>query len=901
MRSTRPPWFARRLLAAIVPQRYRAEVEGDLEEGFLLRCERTGRVRARLWYWRQLLSTDSLRFRRAARPPVLRPSPPERRNTMILDGLRVDLMYALRGLRRRRVFTLAIIATLALGIGLSTAVFTAVNAVLLRPLPYPDGDELVMVFRTVPRFGFERSVASYPDFVDWRDRASTVADMAAYGYAETTWFGDDGAEKWTGRRVTRNLLPLLGVEPQLGRGFTAEEDRPGGAPAIILSHGLWLSRFGGDAGVLGTTLRFNDEDRTVVGVMPAGFEFPGPETAFWTPLRGDNARMERDTNFLQVIARLDNGATAADAQTEIAALAAAIDASAPDANRDYGIFVESRRAFVVHGVRRALLVFAGSVALVLIIACVNVANLMLVRATTRRGEIAVRAALGAGNGRVLRLLLTESAVLGALGVCLGLGLAEVLLRLTLAYGAGQLPRAGEVSLDASALGFGIALSILCCLVFGAAPAWVGAPASGMAAARLSGDSVASRGGRAAQHALVTLQVALALVLAVSAALLLNSFARLTAVNPGFDPRGVVAGRVALPRAPEPAMENMSEEQMMAMMRDQLLARDAFVSTLLAQASALPRVEATGAGYALPLGQGGFSRTMIPEGGETGEKESPGIAGNVVQGDYFVAMGMPLVAGRAFGPDDRFDTQPVMMVNEALAATFWPGADPVGKRVRLGGPDNPWVTVIGVVADVRDESLDAEPQPRYYRSLSQVGWPDALFVVVRSGDDAEATIAGLRRIVTRLDPRLPLTDVTTMASLIDSDLAAPRLRTLVLILFGTLATVLALVGAYGVVSFVVANRRRELGVRMAIGASGRDLVRMVLARELRSVLAGVLVGLGGAMATARLLGGLLYDVAPFDPLTYAVVATLMVVAVAAACYLPARRAARIAPNEVLHAE
>jgi predicted permease len=349
------------------------------------------------------------------------------------------------------------------------------------------------------------------------------------------------------------------------------------------------------------------------------------------------------------------------------------------------------------------------------------------------------------------------------------------------------------------------------------------------------------------------------------------------------------------------MDSMTEDRLMAMMRDQLAARDAFVATLLEQARALPRVAAAGASYALPLGQEGFSRTMTPEGGETAGQESPAIAGNVVDGDYFAAMGMRVVAGRAFTAADRFDAPPVMMVNETLAATFWPAADPVGKRIRLGGPDNPWVTVIGVVADVHGDALDAEPQPRYYRSLSQVGWPDALFVVVRSGVDAESIAAGLRRIVTRLDPQLPLTDVTTTTGLIDSDLAAPRFRTMVLTVFGTLATVLALIGAYGVASFVVADRRRELGVRMAIGASGRDLVRMVLARELRPVLAGVLLGLAGTVAAARLLAGLLYGVTPFDPLTYATVATLMVVVMAAACYLPARRAASVAPNEVLRAE
>lgn len=904
MNNPRPPRLAARLLVLLLPAPHRDQILGDLREGFALRVARDGRLRPRLWYWRQLLSTDLLLLHREARTTAPRPAPRRKNVTMIFDGITTDLAYALRGLRKTPLFTITTLTTLALGIGLSTAIFTAVNAVLLRPLPYPDGDELVMVFRTVPRFEMARSVASYPDFVDWRERVSTLDDIAAYGYAEATWLGDDGAEKWTGRRVTRNLLALLGAEPAHGRGFTEAEDRAGGPAAIILSHGVWQTRFGADPAILGTSLRFDDETRTVVGVMPAGFAFPGPETSFWLPLRGDVARMERDTNFLQVIGRLADGSTVADAQREIETLAATIDAEVPGANDGYGIFVETRRDFVVRGARQALWVFAGAVALVFLIACSNVANLMLVRATARGGEMSLRVALGAGRGRLFRLLLTESALIAAVGGALGVGTAWLLLRLALVLAEGQLPRSGDIRLDAGALGFSLVLSAGCALVFGAAPAWSRLRTPTRAGAGVSGTAGgSSRGRRAAQHALVALQVALALILVLSAALLMNSFVRLTSIDPGFDPRGVVAGRVALPddAPPEMDMDDMTATEMATAMRNRVEARDGFVRELLQQAGASPSVEAIGVSYGLPLGPSSFSRTMIPAGAEATEEESPAIPGNIVGGDYFDAMGMRLLAGRAFDNTDRFDAPPVMLVNETLAATFWPGESPLGQRVRIGGPDNPWVTVVGVVADVRDASLAADPQPRYYRSLAQVAWPDALFVVVRSGADTEETVASLRAAVARLDARLPLTDVTTTAGLVDSALAAPRLRTALLTLFGALATALALIGTYGTVSHVVADRRHELGVRLAIGARGSDLIGQVLAREMRPVLIGVVMGLTGTTLAARLLAGFLFGVGPFHPGTYVAAATAMVIVLGIACYVPARRAATVPPNEALRAQ
>ena len=894
----RPPRLASALLRLLLPSRHRAQLLGDLLEGYAARAQRSGRSRARRWYWRQLCSTDLLRLRREGKPIGPRRSPPTVSTSMSLDGLRSDLAYSLRSLRKTPLFTLTVVATLALGMGASTAMFTVVNDVLLRPLPFRDADRLVMVFRTVPRFGMERSVASYPDFLDWQARSETLDELAAYGYSELTWYGPERAEKWVGRRISRNLLPLLRVAPVLGRDFTAAEDERGGPGGIILSQGLWQTRFGADPELLGSTLRFDDEERTVVGIMPASFSFPGPATQFWIPLRGDATRMERDTNFLQLIGRLAAGSSVRDAQREIEALAAAIDAREPDANDGYGVFVESRHDFVVGDVRRALWVFTGAVTLLLVVACVNVANLLLVRNASRRGEMSLRLALGAGRGKLVRLRLIESAAIATVASGLGVSGAWFGLRAMLAIAGGQLPRSAEVQLDGSAFAFGTGLAAACALLFGTFPMATGSARSLAGAARSGATASSARGRRTVQRALVAVQVAVAAVILVSATLLVNSFARLTAVGLGFDAEGVVAGRVALPRRSMESMDSMSSTDMEATIGGHIERRDAFVGALGEAAAAAVRSDAIGFSYGLPLGQSSFSRTMIPAGGEAAEDDAPAIAGNIVAGDYFRAMQIDLIAGRSFEDRDRFEALPVMLVNESLAAAFWPGRDPIGQRVRIGGPDNPWTTVVGVVADVRSNSVAGDPEPRYYRPLSQVPWPDSLFVVVRTAAPLEETVSGLRRAVASIDAQLPLTDVTTAAELVAADLAAPRLRSAILSMFGILATLLAVVGASGMVGFVVADRRSELGVRLAVGARAVDVVRLVLAEELRPVVAGAGAGLVGGWFAARTIGGFLYEIGPFDPTTYAIVAALVVGGVGFACYLQARRAAAIAPDEVL---
>jgi len=818
------------------------------------------------------------------------------------SGLLQDLRYAVRTLARQRAFAAVAVLTLAVGIGATTAIVSVVHGVLLRPLPYPAADELVMVFRTAPRFGFTRSVASYPDFADWRERATVFTGLAAYRPARATVTGPAGAERWDGYRATADLWRILGVAPALGRAFTAGEDRPGAAAVIVLGDGLWRSRFGSDRAVIGRTVTLDGTSHTVVGVMPPGFDFPSDGTQYWVPLRGDAEQMERDANFLTVIGRLASNVTLSRAAAELEAIVARIDAEAPNANEGYGVFLEPRHAFVVRNARTALLLFLGAVGLVLAIACANVANLMLARGTARTREVAVRSALGAGRGRLVRQLLTESAVLGMLGGALGLGVALALLRILVAIGAGHVPRLHEASLNGVVLAVTAALSLGCGLVFGAIPAWLGGRPDAARTLREGGPAPGlGRLGRRFQRGLVIAQVALAVVLSVGAALLLRSFARLTAVEPGFDPRHVTAARVAPPQPELDFAPGTTQEQMIAITRPFVEARSAFFERLQRDLAALPGVEAVGLGYGLPFGEHSYSRIVVPDAMAVVEGEEPVLAGNVVAGDYFRALGIPLRRGRTFDAGDRVDAAPVVIVSEAMAAAFWPGEDAVGKRVRIGNDAGSVHTVIGIVADVHQQSLAQNPEPMFYRPLAQATWPDGMFAIVRAPAPGAGRVEAIRSVVAALDPALPVTDVAVATELIARSVSAPRFRTFVLGVFGSAAVVLAVVGVYGVIAYTVGARRREFGIRLALGAAPRRVVRLVLYHGVALAAIGVGVGLAGALAASRLLESFLFGTAPWDPLTFAGVAVVLTAVTALAGYVPARRAAASDPLESLRAE
>ena len=880
------------LLLRLTPHRWRDEMEGDLLEGYRMRLRLDGAWRARLWCWRQVCSFDVLRLRRSDRGR--RQSSGRKRGIkMMINQFGRDIRYALRRSAKNPGFTALILLTLALGIGATTAVFSLVYGVLLKPLPYQEPERLAMVFRTVPRLGFTHSVASYPDFADWSEQAGSFKSLAAYGRSQMDYQAAQGAERWVGSRVTTGLFPLLGVEAEAGRTFLPEEDRPGAEAVILLSFGLWQSRFGGEADIVGRQLRLEGRPVTVVGVMPSEFGFPSADTAYWVPLRGDLRRMERDTNFLSVIGRLAPGVSVEQAQTEMTRLAAGIDATAAQANQDYGIFVESRHGFQVRNARTALLVFLGAVALVLLIACTNVANLMLVRGAQRQREVAVRAALGAGRGRLAAQVLTESALLSLMGAVLGVGLAAGLLKLLAAAAPSSLPRLDQLGLNPVVLSVSVLLSLACGIAFGAVPALIGSRSDVQKALR---EGIWSSGlgklGSRLQPLFAVSQVALALVLTVGASLLLHSFMRLTWTDPGFESDNLLAARIAPPR-PNAASRQLAMEA--------ISKRQQFFQEVRLNTESLPGIQATALGYSMPFGWHSFSRSMTPMESPSEVREL-NVGGNAVSGDYFRVMGIPMLRGRTFDQRDRLDGAPTIILNQSAANLFWPGQDPVGKQVDIGS-GSLTASVVGLVSDVSTRSLGEDPQPFYFRSIQQAPWVDGLFLLCRLEDavSLEVAAAAVRQAVWEMDASLPVTDVATAAQLIEVSVSAPRFRTLVLGSFGAVAVLLALVGIYGVIAQAAGQRTREIGIRMALGAGKGRIMKLVLSRGLLLTSIGIGAGLLGALALARFLEGMLFGLTPHDPLSYIVAVLALASASLLASYLPARRASGIDPLESLRCD
>lgn len=908
-----PPRLPLAILLALAPPDRRAELEGDLREGFARRVERRGEPAARRWVRAQLLSLDALRLRaseRSRRPLTDRGSAMDRARRRLaarLDAVRCDLGWAARSLRRRPATTAIILATLAVAIGATTAIFTVVDRILLRPLPYDAPDELAMVFRTVPRFGFERSSSSYPDFADWKDRSTAFADMGAYGYVTRTRLADDGARRWVGYRVTASLFPLLGVAPAMGRGFSPDDDRPGAPPVVLLSHRLFTSRFGADPSTLDGTVTLDGRPVRPIGVMPEWFAFPSPSADFWEPLRPE-AGLERDANFLTVIGRLAPGETVESAQTELAGLAAAIDASAAGANEGYGIFVEGRHAFEVRNARTALWAFAGAVVLLLLVACANIANVQLSRTLGRWREMGVRSAVGAGRGRLARQLIGESLVLAGIGGLLGVAVAVGLVRVLVALAPAGMPRIAEVGIDGTVLGFAALASIAAGVAFGVIPAlWGARQDAGRVARETSSGAGRSRWTTRLQRGFAAGQVAIAIALSIGAGLLVHSFGRLMAVDPGFDPAGVLAARVPAPPQPEPELppnaDELSDAELMALSMPRIEAaaeaRNAFFDELLARLEASEGVEHVALAYDMPFGASGFSRFAAPEGSDPSE-EMPTVDGNVVSPGFFRAMAIELRAGRAFSGGDAAGAPAVAIVNQALADRFWPGGSAVGRRLLIGDQRTP-LTVLGIVGNSRHRSL-AEPEaPLYYRPAAQATWPDAFFLVVRSGLPAGDVAARIRAEVAAMNPALPVTDIASAASLIDATLATSRFRTLVMATFGVIALLLAVLGIYGVISCAVSDRTREMGIRMALGADRGRILGLVLRGGAAMTAAGVVVGLGAAVLLTRFLESMLFGVGARDVPTYAVTVGAVLAVAFVACWVPARRATRVDPVESLRYE
>jgi putative ABC transport system permease protein len=795
-----------------------------------------------------------------------------------------ELTWALRALRRRPTFTLAAAGTLAVGIGSVTAIFAVVDAVLLRPLPYREPERLVMVWRTIERFGFERAPSSLPDLRDWSAGASGFEALAAYTGASATLHGEGGPERLTGARVSGDLFSTLGAPLHRGRGIASADDAPDAEPVVVLSHGLWQRRFGGSDAVVGRTVQLGDAAVRVIGVTRPGFDFPNAQVEFWRPLALAPEGSPRDQNFLQVIGRLRAEVSLEAAEADLRAVAERVRQAYPGESVLDDVWLEPRHAFVVGDVRSTLLVLGGAVLLLFALACVNLANLLLVRGVGRRGELAVRAALGAPAARLRTPLLAESLLLSAIGGAAGLLLAWGLTRALPVLEPGVLPRRGEVGIDGRVALFTTAASLLCALACGWLPAWsIGRSAPGEALHDRTRHAPGMRAGRL-QSALVVVQVAAAALLAVGAALLGRSFHSLVTVATGFEPRGVFTAQVPLPPARYPGPADVA----------------AFYETLMERLRRHPGVEAVGGTWALPFSADYASSMMLPEGGAADAARTVSLA--PVRGDYFRAAGMTLVAGRAPGPEDARDTPSVAVVTRALAELFWPAEDPIGKRlVSADGDDGESMTVIGVVADVKRRALDEPDALEAYVPQSQAPWARDLSLVVRTSGDAAALAAALRQEVWALDRTLPITRASTLSERIRDSVAAPRFRSSILVVLATAATLLAAVGVYGVLSYAISERRRDTAVRFALGAGRGRIAREVVGRAARLTAVGLAFGLLGAAAGARTLRAFLFQVDPLDPLAFGGAAALLCLVTLAAAWLPARRAASADPAAVLKSE
>ena len=802
-----------------------------------------------------------------------------------------EIQFALRGLLKRPAFTAIAVLTLALGIGANTAIFSVVNAVLLQPLPLKDPDRLMTFWHSAPAKGLRHLDLNDALFAYYRERTKTFESLAAYEGGDVALTGNGDPEVVPGAAITYNYFNVLGREPLHGRAFTAQEDTPGNNNVVILSYSLWQRRFGGNPNVVGQSITLDSNPTTIVGIMPPDFDFPDPaerpgnsgHVQLWVP-KGLNPQDASSWNLMPV-GRLKPGATPDDAQKEITALYHAFTG-------EYGVrpgtsnlgatettILLPLHQHIVGEVRRPLLVLLGAIALVLLIACANLTNLLLARAAARTRELAVRQCLGASAFRVARQTLTESLLLSVFGTALGVLIAFWIVTALKRLVASQIPHVDSIAGDESVLLFTIAIMLVTGVLCGLAPALRAARINLQDAIKEGARGSASGANKRLNNLFVVSQLALSLVLLIGAALFLQSFRNLLSVNPGFHADNVLMARVALPE------QKYDKAQVVS-----------FYEQLRRGVSSVPGVQAVELCQVVPFSGGGGGEPFLVEGvGQ--EQEKVAWLRSTTPG-YFDAMGMPVLKGRAFTDSDTETSQPVAIVDERLARMYSPQGDLVGKRLRLG--DGPWLSIVGVVPNVKNRKLDEEAWPYVYRPYRQWVRRETM-LVVRTTVDPTTIAANVRQEVAKLDPELPLSKVSTIQQAIDRSLVTTRLTNSLLAGFAATALLLALTGIYGVMSLNVANRRSEFGIRLALGAQATNVLRMILAQGLRLAIAGVVVGLAGAFAFTRLLKGLLFGISASDPLTFAVIAIVLVGVALLACWLPARRATKVDPLEALRSE
>jgi putative ABC transport system permease protein len=809
------------------------------------------------------------------------------RLALLATQLATDLLHAVRLLRKHPGFAAAVLVTLALGIGANAAVFTILNAVLLRPLPYADPDRLLRVWESNPKRGWTSFSASQPNFIDWREQSVSFERLAASNTLPFNLTGGGEAERVPAMAVTHEFFPMLGVSPLLGRSFLPEEDTPGqGEQVVVISQGLWQRRFGGDPSIVGRAILLNDAPHTVVGVVP---EFYWRPFELFVPLRPDPS-MSRGDHRLSVYGRLKAGVTLQQAQAEMTGIAERLARQYPDSNAESTVRLETFYDWAVPpDSRRGLYVLLAAVALVLLIACANVASLLLARATRRSREIATRAALGASRARLVRQLLAESLLLATVGGGLGLLVARWGIDALGVTAGAAVPRADEISLDARVLLFTLGLSLLTAIVFGLAPALRATRVDFHTTLKEGASTSASR--QRARSALVVAEVALSLVLLVGVGLLLRSLVALLDVAPGFETRHLLTASINLPDARYPKAKEFV----------------AFHSRLMERLRGLPGVTAASVSSGLPLDDGDTVMEVHVDGAVVpADGQNPSARWRLVSPGYFRTMGIPILSGRDLEERDIAETGPDrreirgVVISEAMARICWPGQDPIGRQFHPWSPKNAAVTVVGVAGDVRLRALDTTPEPAVYMSFTLGTW-NPMQVVMRTTGDPEALAGTLRTEVRAIDPGVPVAGIRTMDDVIEGSTASRRFTMTLLGVFAGVAVLLAGIGLFGLMAYLVAQRTHDIGVRMALGARHGDILRLILGHAMLLAGLGILAGVAGALALTRTMGSMLFGVGARDPLTLAATALLLGLVALAASWVPARRAVRVDPMVALRCD
>jgi predicted permease len=812
---------------------------------------------------------------------------------VLVERFLQDLRYALRQLAKSPGFAITTVLILALGIGATTAIFSLVNTVLLRPLPFPEQDRLMWLSQqdhSLP--GVMPEALSYPDYFDWRSQNHTFSEMASYTGSGVTLESEGETQRLDAQTVSANFFQTLGAAPIIGRDFRWEDEKPGNR-TVMLSYALWQSNFGSSKDIVGRTIHMDDHDYTVAGVMPKEFQFPleNPAPALWKSIAEDAEGKDAQTaqrgfDVLGVIGRLKPGVTIEQAKADLSLIAGNLARQYPDNNKQYSsALVQQELQHITGDTRPALRVLFGAVTLVLLIVCANVAGLLLARSSRRGAEFALRTAIGASRAAILRQLLVESVTLSLCGGAAGIALAYVLIRVSVRLMPLDIPRMGDASIDASIVLFNLFLSLFTGLLFGMLPAWRMSRSSPAQALRGGSRSVAGGHGQNRVHnALVIAQTAIGLVLLVGSGLFIRSFVRILNVDPGFDPKQVLTARIGV------SFSKLSHDQHVQ-----------FYQQLLARVSALPGVRSVSAGWPLPMSHGNASISFAIEGRPIAKGDEPSESLGVAMPGYFETMRIPLVAGRLFDERDGVKGAPTILINRAFANKYFPGENPIGKHIRVEEGDDVFNhsmrEVVGVVGDIKRKGLTADAEPQFYLPFAQAVITNPPLVVRTSGDPS-AIQSAIRAVVREMDKSVPVYQISTLEDYIFKSAAQPRFQTFLLTGFAGIALILAAIGLYGLLSYMVVQRTLEIGLRMAVGAQRSDVLGMIVWRGLTLALIGVGTGLGIAVVVTRLISKMLYGIQSTDPLTFAATAGLFLLVSIAASSVPAYRAARMDPMKTL---